>query len=204
MTRARVLKRAGAYEAAADAMEDARLLDGQDRYLNTKAAKYLLRVNKIAQAAQKLKLFTRPDVPEPLVDLVDMQALSHLVEDAEAHERCGENAMALKRFHQMHKIVQDIYDDQLDFHSYCMRKMTLRAYVRTLRFEDCVFRHPAYIRAANDAAMLYAKLHDDPQLREAAEQKKGEETKKPAALNESIDELMAPPCLLYTSDAADE
>ena len=74
MTRARVLKRAGAYEAAADAMEDARLLDGQDRYLNTKAAKYLLRVNKIAQAAQKLKLFTRPDVPEPLVDLVDMQA----------------------------------------------------------------------------------------------------------------------------------
>ena len=193
MTRARVLKRAGAYEAAADAMEDARLLDGQDRYLNTKAAKYLLRVNKIAQAAQKLKLFTRPDVPEPLADLVDMQALSHLVEDAEAHERCGENAMALKRFHQMHKIVQDIYDDQLDFHSYCMRKMTLRAYVRTLRFEDCVFRHPAYIRAANDAAMLYAKLHDEPQLREAAEQKKGEETKKPAALNESIDELMAPP-----------
>ena len=38
MTRARVLKRAGAYEAAADAMEDARLLDGQDRYLIPEAA----------------------------------------------------------------------------------------------------------------------------------------------------------------------
>lgn len=162
MTRARVLKRAGAYEAAADAMEDARLLDGQDRYLNTKAAKYLLRINKVEEAAKKLKLFTRPDLEDPVVDLVQMQAVDHIVEHAEAHVRRGEYAMALKRIHDIHKTMQDIYDDQLDFHSYCMRKMTLRTYVRTLRFEDHVFAHPAYIHAANEAASLYAKLHDQP------------------------------------------
>lgn len=162
MTRARVLKRAGAYEAASDAMEDARLLDGQDRYLNTKAAKYLLRINQVEQAAKTVKLFTRPDVPDPLSDLVDMQAVQFLVEDAEAHERCGHYAMALKRYHQIHKTIQEIYDDQLDFHSYCLRKMTLRAYVSMIRFENHVFKHPAYIRAANDAACLYAKLHDHP------------------------------------------
>lgn len=161
MTRARVLKRCGAYEAAADAMEEARLLDGQDRYLNTKTAKYLLRVNKVDEAAKVLKLFTRPDMADPVVDLVDMQAIGYLVEDAEAHDRRGEKAMALKRFHQVDKIVQDIYDDQLDFHSYCLRKMTLRAYLRTIRFEDNVFTHPHYLRAARGAIAEYICLHED-------------------------------------------
>ncbi|CCU98899.1 unnamed protein product [Malassezia sympodialis ATCC 42132] len=162
MTHARVLKRAGAYKAAADAMQAARHLDGQDRYLNTKAAKYLLRVNQVEEASRVLKLFTRPDVPDPVADLVEMQAIGFLVEAAEAHERRGEYALALKRFHQVDKTVQDIYDDQLDFHSYCLRKMTLRAYVRTIRFEDHVFATRDYVRAAKGAVALYVKLHDDP------------------------------------------
>lgn len=162
MTRARVLKRAGAYQAAANAMQEARLLDGQDRYLNTKAAKYLLRVNQIDEAARVLKLFTRPDVADPVADLVDMQATNFLVELAEAHERRGEYAMALKRFHQVDKTVQDIYDDQMDFHSYCLRKMTLRAYIRTIRFEDQVFSTRDYVRAARGAVTLYVHLHDNP------------------------------------------
>ncbi|WFD24065.1 hypothetical protein MEQU1_002762 [Malassezia equina] len=162
MTRARVLKRAGAYKAAADAMQEARHLDGQDRYLNTKAAKYLLRINEVDEATRVLKLFTRPDVPDPVADLVEMQAIGFLVEAAEAHERRGEYALALKRFHQVDKTVQDIYDDQLDFHSYCLRKQTLRAYVRTIRFEDHVFATRDYVRAAKGAVALYVKLHDDP------------------------------------------
>ncbi|WFD20406.1 hypothetical protein MCAP1_002650 [Malassezia caprae] len=162
MTRARVLKRAGAYRAAAEAMQEARHLDGQDRYLNTKAAKYLLRVNDVEEASRVLKLFTRPDVPDPVTDLVEMQAIGFLVEAAEAHERRGDYALALKRFHQVNKTVQDIYDDQLDFHSYCLRKMTLRAYVRTIRFEDHVFATRDYVRAAKGAVALYVKLHDDP------------------------------------------
>lgn len=162
MSRARILKRAGAREAAADAMEDARLLDGQDRYLNTKAGKYFLRVNRVDDAARMLKLFTRPEVPEAITDLFDMQALGHLVEDGEAHERRGERALALKRFYQVDKIVKDIYDDQLDFHSYCLRKMTLRAYLKTVRFEDHVAQHPQYLRAARGAIRVLLQLADDP------------------------------------------
>ena len=30
----------------------------------------------------------------------------------------------------------DFLDDQFDFHSYCVRKMTLRAYVNMIRMED--------------------------------------------------------------------
>ncbi|PKI82411.1 hypothetical protein MVES1_003365 [Malassezia vespertilionis] len=160
MTRARILKRAGALHAAADAMEDARLLDGQDRYLNTKAAKYLLRVNRIAEATKIMQCFTRQDASDPIADLVDMQATGYLVEDADAHRRSGNDALALKRYVQVDRILQDIYDDQLDFHSYCMRKMTLRSYADTVRFEDSLFSQPIYSRAATGAIGMYVKLHD--------------------------------------------
>lgn len=161
MTRARVLKRAGALEAAADAMNDARLLDGQDRYLNTKTAKYLLRVGRIEDASAVIKLFTRPEVPDPLADLVDMQASPYLIEDGAAHARRGDVALALKRYCQVDKIAQDIYDDQVDFHSYCVRKMTLRAYVNMVRFQDRLFSRAEYVRAAVAAVENFVRLADD-------------------------------------------
>ncbi|VDK85224.1 unnamed protein product [Dibothriocephalus latus] len=39
-------------------------------------------------------------------------------------------------------------EDQLDFHSYCLRKGTLRAYIETVRLEDKLRDHPAYFNAA--------------------------------------------------------
>ena len=59
MARGIVLKRAGDPLGAAQAMEDARLLDGQDRFLNSKAAKYWLRTGEIKQAEDLLTLFTK-------------------------------------------------------------------------------------------------------------------------------------------------
>lgn len=192
MSRARILKRAGAYEAASDAMEDARLLDGQDRYLNTKAAKYLLRANKVDETVRVLKLFTKPDVPNPVADLVDMQAIGYLVEDAEAQRRVGDDALALKRFHQIDRIMAEIYDDQLDFHSYCLRKMTLRAYVATVHFEDSLYTRPAYIRAASGAVALYARLHDEHRASDGAAQAAAEKRAALKASKQAMrDELLA-------------
>lgn len=211
MTRARILKRAGSLDAAADAMEDARLLDGQDRYLNTKAAKYMQRVDRIEQASSTLKLFTKPDVPDPVNDLLDMQALTFLLENARAHQRRGEDALALKRLHQIAKTVQDVYDDQFDFHSYCMRKMMLRAYMKTLRFEDALFADNTYALAAASAVDMYVRLYDQQQSPppsespNANEKKAQQKTRKaeahsnkadqaqPAAANATVDGDPPPP-----------
>lgn len=57
--KARVLKRAGDLIGASRSLEDARLLDGQDRFLNTKSAKYMLRANLVDDANQILGLFTK-------------------------------------------------------------------------------------------------------------------------------------------------
>lgn len=55
----RTLKRAGDLIGAARALDEARLLDGQDRFLNTKCAKYLLRAGFIDEASSVLGLFTK-------------------------------------------------------------------------------------------------------------------------------------------------
>ena len=59
MLKARILKRAGDVDGALQAMTDARLLDGQDRFLNSKNAKYLLRSDQVEEAERVVGLFTK-------------------------------------------------------------------------------------------------------------------------------------------------
>lgn len=56
----------------------------------------------------------------------------------------------------------EITDDQFDFHTYCMRKMTLRSYVDLLKLEDVLRMHPFYYKAAMTAIQIYLSLHDNP------------------------------------------
>jgi len=57
--RGRVLKRLGDPYGASSAVNEARLLDGQDRFLNTKSAKYKLRAGLIEEANDTFGLFTK-------------------------------------------------------------------------------------------------------------------------------------------------
>ena len=59
MLRGKVLKRAGDHFGAAKSVNEARLLDGQDRFLNTKCGKYLLRACMMDEASSILGLFTK-------------------------------------------------------------------------------------------------------------------------------------------------
>lgn len=55
----RALKRAGDLLGAARCLEEARRLDGQDRFMNAKSARYHLRAGLIDEAMEILSLFTR-------------------------------------------------------------------------------------------------------------------------------------------------
>lgn len=59
MMHARLLKRAGDERAAEKAMREARELDAQDRFLNGKSVKYLLRIDQVSEAEKVAGLFTR-------------------------------------------------------------------------------------------------------------------------------------------------
>ena len=93
---------------AAQAMEEARSLDGQDRFLNGKAAKYWLRAGEVKKAEDLISLFTKvrtfmdsTDVQKDMTvvaDLTDLQCLWFLQEEGDSYKRIGNLALALKRY----------------------------------------------------------------------------------------------------------
>ena len=62
------------------------------------------------------------------------------------------------------KHFSDYSEDQFDFHAYCLRKVTLRAYVDVLRFEDRLYGEDYYFQAAEGIIGIYLHLHDNPDL----------------------------------------
>ncbi|KAG9079319.1 hypothetical protein FS749_008609 [Ceratobasidium sp. UAMH 11750] len=206
LARGRALKRAGDYVGAFAAVEAARALDGQDRWLNGKSAKYALRAGRLEDAQALLGMFTRKDAVSPAADLQEMQSLVFLIQEGEAFRRAGKLPMALKRFSAVAQVFDDIWDDQFDFHSYCIRRYTLGTYSDTIDWEDGLKGHAAYRKAAVEAAKIYIRLHDEPGLiaactpkLSAAEKKAkakatkvaSKEPKKPAP-NAKDDEIQPP------------
>jgi N-alpha-acetyltransferase 15/16, NatA auxiliary subunit len=57
--RGKLLKQAGDVAAAATAMETARTLDGQDRFINSKSTKYWQRADQLARAGDTAGLFAK-------------------------------------------------------------------------------------------------------------------------------------------------
>ncbi|KAL0069684.1 hypothetical protein AAF712_003342 [Marasmius tenuissimus] len=163
--RARVLKRAGDPIHAAGAMEEARLLDGQDRFLNTKSGKYLMRAGRQEEAEKVLGLFTKKDAVSPGTDLEDMQSLLYLMEMADSHLAGGRLHMALKKYVAVQKLFNELEDDQYDFHGYSLRKFNISIYLNLLSWEDRLRTQPAYIKAAVAASRILVTVHDNPSLK---------------------------------------
>lgn len=140
-------------------MNTARELDTADRYLNSKTVKYYLRAGDVAKAEELAALFTRQEeAVNPIQFLSEMQCIWFETEEAtvsarrlefldfffskrvinqflpcvhvQALLRSGAVGKALKKLHLVDSHFLQYADDQFDFHSYCFRKMTLRAYIR--------------------------------------------------------------------------
>lgn len=62
------------------------------------------------------------------------------------------------------KHFDDFHEDQFDFHSYCVRKVTLRAYTDVLKFEDNLWGEDYYFTAAEGTARIYLHLFDNPDI----------------------------------------
>jgi N-alpha-acetyltransferase 15/16, NatA auxiliary subunit len=62
------------------------------------------------------------------------------------------------------KHFEDIHEDQFDFHAYCIRKVTLRAYCDVLQWEDELWGQVYYRQAAEGTIRVYLSLYDDPTL----------------------------------------
>eukprot|EP00965_Chrysotila_dentata_P026878 892130-Pleurochrysis_carterae.AAC.1 len=92
------------------------------------------------------------------------------LESGDAYLRLGDLGRALKNYSSVEKHFTDILEDQFDFHTYCVRKMTLRAYVKLLRLEDGLWGHPYYVRAACGMVDTYLRIIDRPSVSSTAEE----------------------------------
>uniref|UniRef100_A0A8C7XE66 N-alpha-acetyltransferase 15, NatA auxiliary subunit n=1 Tax=Oryzias sinensis TaxID=183150 RepID=A0A8C7XE66_9TELE len=168
LVKAKIYKHAGNIKEAAQWMDEAQALDTADRFINSKCAKYMLKAGMIKEAEEMCSKFTREGT-SAVENLNEMQCMWFQTECALAYKAMNKFGEALKKCHEIERHFVEITDDQFDFHTYCMRKMTLRSYVDLLKLEDVLRMHPFYCKAATTAIQIYLSLHDNPQTDDSKE-----------------------------------
>uniref|UniRef100_A0A4W4DVI4 N(alpha)-acetyltransferase 15, NatA auxiliary subunit a n=1 Tax=Electrophorus electricus TaxID=8005 RepID=A0A4W4DVI4_ELEEL len=161
LIKAKIYKHAGNIREAARWMDEAQALDTADRFINSKCAKYLLKAGLVKEGEEMCSKFTREGT-SAVENLNEMQCMWFQTECALSYKAMNKYGEALKKCHEIERHFVEITDDQFDFHTYCMRKMTLRSYVALLKLEDVLRMHPFYFKAAHTAIQIYLDLHDNP------------------------------------------
>ncbi|XP_077212035.1 N-terminal acetyltransferase A complex auxiliary subunit NAA15-like [Tasmannia lanceolata] len=156
----RILKHAGDLAAAAAMADEARSMDLADRFINSECVKRMLQADQVGLAEKTAVLFTKDG--DQHNNLHDMQCMWYELASGESYFRQGDLGRALKKFLAVEKHYADMTEDQFDFHSYCLRKMTLRAYVEMLKFQDRLHSHAYFHKAAAGAIRCYIRLYDSP------------------------------------------
>ncbi|KAI5063900.1 hypothetical protein GOP47_0020570 [Adiantum capillus-veneris] len=167
LVKGRIFKHAGDLVAAAALADEARSMDLADRFLNSECVKRMLQADQVEQAEKTALLFTKDG--DQHNNLYDMQCMWYELASGDSFSRQGSLGKALKKYLAVEKHYADMVEDQFDFHTYCIRKMTLRAYVRMLRFQDHLHSNRYFHRAASSAIRCYLRLFDSPP-RSAAEE----------------------------------
>ncbi|KAG7359972.1 NMDA receptor-regulated protein 1 [Nitzschia inconspicua] len=159
--KARLLKSAGDIKTAVEVIDAGRDLDRQDRYINNQTTKYMLAAGMEEDALNRISMFTKHE-GNPEVNLYDMQCSWYELDLAACYAKKEDYGRALKKYSAVIKHFDDFHEDQFDFHAYCIRKVTLRAYTDVLKFEDNVWGEEYYFRAAKGTIQIYLHLHDNP------------------------------------------
>ena len=124
-------------------INEARKTDLADRYMNNICVKYLFRCHKPKQAEEMLKLFMRDEA-----SLYELQNQWYIIEAGKAFLKMKDYAAGLRHLNFIEKQFQDMEANQYDFHTYCIRKWTLREYVEYIAFNDNIYSDKKYAEAA--------------------------------------------------------
>ena len=170
--KARILRKLGDPLAAAEIADTCRTLDLQDRYLNNKATKYLLRAGEVSRAMDTIAMFTKHE-GDPQYALFELQCSWYEVELADAYARMGKYGLALKKYYDIRKHYETYVEDQYDFHNYCIRRTTLRAYLDTLCMTDSIHSQKLYQRTVRGVLRVCLTILDRSEVGGEAEDESG-------------------------------
>lgn len=127
-------------------INEARKTDLADRYMNNICIKFLLKCMKPALAEEVLKLFMRDEA-----SLYELQNQWYIIEAGKSYIKLRNFPAGLRHLHFIEKQFQDIEANQFDFHTYCIRKWTLKEYLEYIAFNDNIFKDKKYVEAAGYA-----------------------------------------------------
>jgi peptide alpha-N-acetyltransferase len=145
----RVLKHSNMLGKAVECVEHARKMDLGDRFLNSKAVKYLLRAGELKRAQETIALFLKAgELDKQMADLADIQAIWFDLEAGKCLMAKGDYEGSKTYFGRVTKLYEEFHDDQLDFHNYALRKMNLTYYLELLRYERTIYSEPLFREAA--------------------------------------------------------
>lgn len=133
LMRAKILMREGRREEAAEAAEKARVLDLQDKYVNSKAAKYFLRAGKIQEAEDRLRIFHRPsEVPDTYLTMFESQCRWYERELGDCYFAKGDVIGALHCYLLNERHARDDFEevDTLQFHA--LKRGNIRPWLQTM------------------------------------------------------------------------
>ncbi|SSD59498.1 related to N-terminal acetyltransferase A complex subunit NAT1 [Saccharomycodes ludwigii] len=118
-----------------------------------------------AESYYRLYLLTRKRLVEELKsEATDASLVLRLKYDLVKYK-----GLSLKRFLAIAKIYKQFELDQLDFHTYCMRKGTARAYMDMIKWTEKIYTLPMYVRAMNGASKIYLDLDENARDKERFE-----------------------------------
>lgn len=145
--KARVYKHNRNFKAACEVAEKTRNMDLADRYPNNLTVKYRARNGEIDLADGLIKGFLRDSNEEHMHEL---QYLWYEYEVGHFNLKAKKYGPAFRQFKFIEKHFEEFYEDQFDFHTYCLRKYQLRAYIDMVRQQDKVYDNDWYVKATID------------------------------------------------------
>ena len=86
-------------------------------------------------------LFSKESGQEKQLNVHDMQCMWYEYECGESERRQGNLRMAVKNYRYIEKHLDQVSEDQFDFHLYSMRKFTFRAYEEMIDMEDKIYEN---------------------------------------------------------------
>ena len=165
-------------------INEARKTDLADRFMNNICIKYLMKCKKPHIAEDVLKLFMRDEA-----SLYELQNQWYIIEAGKSFLKQRKFAPGLKHLQFIDKQFKDMEANQYDFHTYCIRKWTLKEYVEYIEFNDNIYKDKKYMEAAA-YAMAYLteyshyllsggdKEEEKPKKEEVPQEKKKKKKKK--------------------------
>ena len=120
-------------------INEARKTDLADRYMNNICVKYILKCEFQDIAEVVMRLFMREES-----NLYDLQTQWYIIDVAKSFLKQRNFEAGLKHLDFVQKHFIEFQANEFDFHTYCIRKWTLREYTELIEFNDNVYDNKKY------------------------------------------------------------